>query len=538
MRDAYDLIVIGGGHNGLVAAAYLARAGQQVLVLERRDVLGGAASTEPVFPGWRVNTGAADAGMFLPEIITDLELERRGLRLIHSPVVVFAPQPDGRSLTLWRDPQKAQQEIAQFSKADAEKYPAFLLRVQRLADVLAGIMKLTPPSIPHYQVDELLSWARVGLKLKRLPDQEMMEFLRLLPLPVSDFLDGWFETPALKAALGAAGVTGSLQGPQASGTAFMLLYQAIHAGQAAFRASSFVEGGMGRLSEVLADVAREHGAEICTGMGVDQVILDGERARGVRLENGMQISAHAVISSANPRHTFFDLLGAPNLEVRFVREVKNIKFRGSTARVNLALGGLPRFSAGGPHSLIPGDPAHLSGHILICPSLEYLERAYDDAKYGAMSRRPCLDIVIPTLLDPSLAPPGQHLMSINMQYAPYHIKHTHWDAERERLGDRVVETLAEYAPGIPELILDRQVLTPLDLERQYGLAEGCIFHGQMGLDQLLFMRPAAGFGQYRTPIKDLYLCGAGAHPGGGVTGAPGYNAAREVLKDLKASRKR
>jgi phytoene dehydrogenase-like protein len=528
MQKTYDVIIIGGGHNGLVAAAYLARAGLKTLVAERRQIVGGAAATEEVFPGWRVNTGANDAGLFLPRIYSDLKLENFGLRWINSQAIVFAPQPDGRALTLWRDPQKTQQEIGQFSKADAEKYPAFLQRVKRLADILASMMTLTPPAIPEYQIGELLPWARVAFKLRRLSDQEMMEFVRVLPLPVADFLDEWFETPALKAALGAAGVTGSMQGPRASGTAFMMLYQAINAGEAVFRASSFVEGGTGMLAEALARAARQYGAEVCEGMPVRKIILEGEAATGVLLENGERISARAVVSSANPRHSYFDLVGAPNLAVRFVRDVKNIKFRGSTARVNLALQGLPQFNASPAHEL-----NRLSGHILLCPDLEYLERAYDDAKYGQISRRPCLDIVIPTLLDSSLAPYGQHLMSINMQYAPYHLQGAAWDEQRELLGDRVVETLETYAPGIQELILDRQVLTPLDLERQFGLAEGSIYHGQMGLDQLLFMRPVAGFGQYRTLLANLYLCGAGAHPGGGVTGAPGYNAAREILKDLK-----
>jgi phytoene dehydrogenase-like protein len=532
-KTVYDAVVIGAGHNGLVVAAYLARAGLKVLVLERRSIIGGAAATQEIFPGWRANTGAVDAGLFLPEIVAELRLENYGLQFIESPALVFSPCADGAGLAMWRDSQKTQAEIARFSQADAEKYPAFLQQISLMAGILRLIMTLTPPALPDYRYAELLPWLRVALQAKRLGDRELMAFLRILPMPVKDFLDEWFENSQLKAALGMSAVIGNMQGPHASGTAFMFLYQAVNAGQAGFRASRFVRGGAGQLSQALAAAAQQYGAEICTGLGADKIIPEGERAVAVLLSDGRQVTARTIVSSANPRHTFFDLVGAPHLPVRFVREVKNIKFRGSTARINLALSALPQFAQLSPHSTQLDGNASLSGHILLCPDLEALERAYDDAKYGRVSEQPCLDLVIPSLLDNSLAPAGQHLMSIDVRYAPYSLREGSWEDQRDALYERVMRVAEAYAPGIRELVLHRQVLTPLDLERQYGLPEGSIYHGQMGLDQLLFMRPVAGYGQYATPLENLFVCGAGAHPGGGFTGAPGYNAARQILKHLK-----
>jgi phytoene dehydrogenase-like protein len=524
-NKSYDVIVIGAGHNGLVTAAYLAKAGKQVLVIERRQSVGGAASTEEVFPGYSANTGAADAGLFLPRIVTDLNLESHGLLWIENPALVFAPQPDGRSLTLWRDPERNVAEIAGFSKADADRYPAFLRLVSRLADVLGLMLTVSPPSLPQVQVGELLPWLRSALKLKSLGNHEMMEFLRVLPMSVAGFLDEWFESPVLKAAIGASGVTGSFLGPRSSGTALMLLYQAIQAGRAGFRSSRFVQGGTGHLADALAEVALQHGAEICTGLEVSEIVLDGNSASGVNLGNGDTIDAHAVVSSADPRRTFFGLVGAPHLDVRFVREVKNIRLQSSLARVHLALSGLPSF----PSAPQAGPGGNLSGHILIGPDLDYLERAFDDAKYGRFSSQPMLDIVIPTLADPALAPPGKHILTIDAYYAPYSLQDGGWDDKRGELLDVVIQTLAAYSPGIANLIVNARVITPIDLEREYGLTRGDIYQGQMGLDQIIMMRPVAGYGRYRTPVENLFLCGAGAHPGGGVTGAPGYNAAREIL---------
>jgi phytoene dehydrogenase-like protein len=530
-RDRYDAILIGGGHNSLVAAAYLGKAGYKVLVLERRTVLGGAAASEELIPGYLCDSGAFDAGLFLPEIAADLDLERYGLEWIEGPALVFAPLPGGDWLTLWRDPSRTQAEIARFSASDAEKYPDFIRQVSRLAGVLDSMRRLTPPRLPDYRYGELLPWLRTALELRRLGDREMMEFMRVLPMPVAEYLDEWFDTPALKGALGSTGVTGSLLGPRGSGSALMLLYQAMGAANGEPRASRFIRGGMGRLPDALASAARARGAEICTGLGVSRILLEGGTAIGVQLESGEKVLGKAVISGANPRHTFFELVGAPHLEIRFVRDVKNIRFRGSLARVTLALDGLPPFQ--GLDGSQSKAAEQLSGHILICPDLDYLERAYDDAKYGQLSAEPYLDTRLPTILDPSLAPPGKHLMQVNVQYAPFHLAEGDWDSKAESLGEKVISILERHAPGLRRLITAVHIQTPLDLERRLGLPEGDIYHGQMGLDQLLVLRPVPGSARYRTPVEQLFLCGAGSHPGGGVTGAPGYNAAREVIRFLR-----
>ena len=524
----YDVIVIGAGHNGLVAAAYLARAGMKTLVLEGRGVLGGAAASETVFPGFRVDSGSFDAGLFLPEIIDELQLEKHGFRFIESPAVIHAFQSDGNSLTLWRDPQRTAQEISRFSPADAAKYPKYLQWLRRMGSVLERTLLMAPPHIPDLTSADIWSYLPLAIKARRMGRRDLMEMVRVLPLSVSDFLDEWFECAALKTALGAAGVFGNTLGPKGTGTTLMLLYQSMNAGEAGFRASRFVEGGMGCLPQALASAARQAGVEIRLAAPVHQIILDNGEVTGVMLSDGETVHAARILSSTSPRATFFDLVGAPNLEVRFIREVRNIRYNGSLARVNLALSDLPAFN------MNPGgndSRERLSGRLLFCPDLEYLERAYDDAKYSRFPQHLVLDAAIPTLSDSSLAPAGMHLMEINVQYPPYSLKSSNWDDKREELGDCVVEMLDDYAPGIKNLITDRQVLTPLDLERQYGLPEGCIYHGQMALDQMLFMRPVPGFANYRTPIEGLYLCGSGTHPGGGVTGAPGRNAAQTVLKN-------
>jgi phytoene dehydrogenase-like protein len=523
--------VIGGGHNGLVAASYLAKAGLKVLVLERRESLGGAAATEPLFPGYQVNTGAFDAGLFLPEIVSDLNLPKHGLKFLENPVIIYAPQPEGWGLALWRDPEQTAAEIARFSIADAQKYPRYLGWITKLTEILKEILLLTPPQVPGFTPAMLFPWLRVALKARRLGRRDLMEFVRILPMSVSDFLDEWFESAPLKAALGAAGVIGNLLGPRSPGTALMLLYQALNAGPSVFRSSRFVIGGMGRLSQALAGAAAEHGAEIRCNAGIARILLEDGRATGVVLENGEQIRCGVVLSSADPRHTLFDLVGAYHLEVRIVREIKNIRLRGSLSRLSLGLSGLPAFRS---LTQNPGDVdlnTLLGGHVLLCPSLEHLERAYDEAKYGQFSSRPALDLNIPTLLDPSLAPAGEHLLTANIYYTPTSLKDGEWDTQRQALLEVALDILEAYAPGLRQLVLHQQLFTPLDLERRYGLTNGDIYHGQMALDQMLFMRPLPEFSQYRAPVPGLYFCGAGAHPGGGVTGAAGRNAAREALTD-------
>jgi phytoene dehydrogenase-like protein len=522
---SYDAIVIGAGHNGLVTAALLARAGKRVLVLEQRPVLGGAAATEPVFPGFQVSTGAHDAHLLRPEVVSGLDLRRHGLEFVEAPALVFAPRPDGPPLTLWRDAGRTGQEIAAFSTADAERYPAFMDFARRLIGVLDEIMVLTPPDPMGGPSAGLLPWLRVALGARRLGRQRLMDLVRILPMTAAEWLAEWFEGEAVAGVLGAAAVAGGPYGPQAAGTAFMLLYQRL--GPAG--GHQFVCGGVGRLSEALASVARQHGAEVRTGAPVRRIEiaddgLEGAVA-GVTLATGETLRSRVIVSSADPRRTLFDLAGAAHLEPRVMRQVRSLRYRGTVAKVNLALGGLPEFTGAGAD--------RLGGHILLSPSLAYLERGADEAKYGRLSERPFLDVVIPTLLDSSLAPPGRHLMSVTVQWAPYHLRGASWDDQREALGERVLDALEPHAPGLRDLVIERQVLTPLDWEREYGLTEGNPYHGEMGLDQLLFMRPVPGYSQYRAPIAGLFLCGAGTHPGGGLTGAPGYNAAREALKALR-----
>lgn len=522
MAETYDVTIIGAGHNGLVAAAYLARAGLRVQVLEQRQVVGGAAASEYVFAGYKFNTGALDAGLFMARIVQDLKLHERGLVFLNGEAALFAPQPDGKALTLWRDPEANRPQIERFSAADAQKYPAFLEELDELREMLLNFVDRTPPDLERMDRRQMLPWLRVGLRIRRAGGDKMMRMMRVLPLPVRDYLNEWFESSALKGALAVPGLAGGMPGPYAAGTTLMLLYQQLGGANGGYRGGRFVQGGTGRLSAILAEAARGFGADIRLGATVDHIVLDDERARGVVLSTGDAIASNLVVSSVDPRRTFFQLVGGRHLEPSFNREVQNIRYGGVTAKVNLALDGLPDFGAG-------VEPRHLSGYIVVGPSIDYLERASDAAKYGRISEKPVLEATIPSILDSGLAPEGYHVMSINVWYTPYHLRQGDWDDQRETLGDRVVQTLAQYAPDLPEHIVERQVLTPLDLEREYGLTEGQTHQGQMGLDQLLVMRPVFGYARYRTPIENLFICGAGTHPGGGVSGAPGYNAAREIL---------
>lgn len=527
MSTDFDVIVIGGGHNGLTAAAWLAKAGRKVILLERRTTLGGAAATEELFPGFHFNTGASDAGLLLPDVAKSLGLDKHGLEFIDSPVAAFAPQPDGRALTLWRDAEKSAFEIAAFSADDARAFGNYQRQNERFAKILAEMASLRPPNIKSNSLGLLIAWARFALKVRGLGARDMMELLRVLPMSATQYLNEHFQNDALKGLLSSVSVTGVMQGPRASGTAFMLLYQQMSGPNGGYRSAQVVRGGVGQLSAVLARAAQAAGAEIQTGIGVQQILVEKGRVAGVKLENGEDVHAAAVLSSAEPRSTFLGLLGAPELEPRISRRLRNLKLRGSTASVHFALSGLPEFTSAG------GDTQRLSGAIVICPSPDYAEHAYDDAKHGRLSAQPILEAHIPTLLDPSLAPASKHTMSIILRYAPYRLYESDWDSQRERLGELAIKTLSALAPNLQTLISDLRVITPLDYERDYGLSEGSEMHGQMGLDQLLLMRPVPGFVGYRSPVDGLYLCGAGAHPGGGVTGAPGLNAARQAHKELR-----
>ncbi|MEE2672248.1 MAG: NAD(P)/FAD-dependent oxidoreductase [Myxococcota bacterium] len=520
----YDVIVIGAGHNGLVAAGYLAKAGRRVLVLERRDCVGGAAVTEEVFPGFRFSTCADGSGYLCEEVRRDLKPD---VEIFNADPVLVAPQPDGSRLAIWRDPAKTAAEIEPFSRADAERYPQFIEFVEKIAAVVGGLARVAPPDVPDVGLRDLLSLRPVAGPLRALGRKHVNDLLRVLPMPVTDLLDEWFESEVVKAAIAANGVRDLTWGPKESGTAYALLYNWALADAGPFRSSGVVKGGIGALCDGLAASARSFGVDIRTSAAVERIVTENGRAVGVDLAGGEALRAPVIVSNADPRTTFLELLDPYTLGAKLVRHVRNIKYRGSAARVLLALSEVPEFTALG------GDDREtlLASPIQIAPTVTYLQRAYDCTKYGKFSPHPHLDVMIPSLLDPSLAPDGQHVMSITAKYAPYKLRDGDWDSQRETFGDVVVETLAEYAPNLRDAILHRRVLVPPDLEAAYGLPEGNPSHGDMTLDQFFHMRPIPGYARYRAPLDGLYLCGAGCHPGGGVTGIPGHNAARAILSD-------
>ena len=523
-RSSYDAIVVGGGHNGLVCAAYLAKAGRKVLVLERRHVLGGAAVSEELHPGFTFSVCSYVVSLFRPHIIRELDLPRHGLEIIPLDCS-FLPLPDGRSLARWGDPERTRREIARFSERDAEVYPEFGLAMSKLARFTKRVIDSPAPDPLSLRPRELLKLARMGRELQGFDADLRYLNLKLMTMSAVDFLDQWFESDVLKAPMSVSGIIGTFLGVRSPGTAYVLLHHYMGEIDGAYRAWGFAKGGTGALSEAIASAARAHGAEILTRAPVKHVRLSSGRATGVVLENGDEIRASAVVSGLDPNRTFLRLVGEEHLDGDFVRQIKRYKLRGSSGKVNLAVDRLPEFSCR------PGDGPHLQGDIAIAPSIEYLERAYDQAKYGDFSERPYLNVVIPSVCDPSVAPPGKHVVSCFVQYAPYEIKEgpEHWPERREAFGDAVVDTLAEYCPTLKDSILYRQVLTPWDFEQEFGLTEGNIFHGELSPEQLLFLRPAAGWARYRTPIRDLWICSSGTHPGGGVMGAPGELAAKALL---------
>jgi phytoene dehydrogenase-like protein len=524
----YDVIIIGAGHNGLVAASYLAKAGRRVLVLERRGTVGGIATTEEIMPGFRASPCADNPGYLCKEVLRDLKI---GSRVEIEPVdpVVFAPQPDGTQLTIWRDAARTAQEIERFSKQDAQRYPEFVALMQKIAAVVGALMRVTPPDLPEVGLRDLRGMLGLAGPLRRLGRKNISELMRVLPMPTTDLLNEWFASEALQGVIAASSVRDATLGPQEAGTAYTLLHDWALSDSGLFRSASTVKGGMGALSDAIAAAAKGFGAEIRTDAPVAQILAEGGRASGVKLASGEQIGAGIVVSNADPRSTFLTLLDPRVLDTDFLWDVKNVKYRGSTLRVHLALSELPQFTA-----LQGGDAAaSLRGAILIAPSPNYVQRAFDCTKYGECSPAPYLDIRIPTLGDPSLAPAGQHLMSITAKYAPYALKEGDWGSAGQAFADTVLDTLAEYAPNIRGAVTQRHILTPVDLESVYGLPEGNLNHGEMTLDQFFHMRPVPGYARYRGPVAGVYLCGAGCHPGGGVSGLPGRNAAHEILKDAK-----
>ena len=530
MAQHYDVIVIGGGHNGLTNAAYLAKAGKKVVVLERRHVLGGAAVTEEIIPGYLFSECSYVVSLLRPEIIRDLDLPRHGLEILPLDGT-FTPMRDSDYLWRMNDHGRTVREIRRHSRVDAEAYEEFSKMMTPMCRFVKPILSMIPPDPTTLRPRDLRQLHFLMQRFRDLSSDERYTLVQLMTMSAADFLDQWFETDVLKATMSASGIIGTFLGIRSPGTAYVLLHHYMGEIDGAFRSWGFSRGGTGAISNAIAAAAREAGVEIRTKASVGKIIVKNGRACGVALTSGEELTANVVSSSVDPHLTFEKFLDASELPGEFLEDVKRYKFRGSSGKVNLALGGLPEFKC------LPGDGAHLRGALSISPSVEYMERAYDDAKYGNFSRRPYIDMVIPSLTDPSVAPPGKHVMSCFVQYAPYKLAQGTWDdAKREAFGDNVIDTISEHIPNIKKIIVGRQVLTPLDLEREFGLTQGNIFQGELSLEQLFFLRPVPGWAYYKTPIENLYMCGSATHPGGGIMAAPGRIASTVILKEWKGAK--
>jgi phytoene dehydrogenase-like protein len=545
--ESFDVIIIGAGHNGLVTAAYLAKAGKRVLVLESRELVGGCAVTEEIWPGYRVSTASYLSSLMQEKVVRELELQRFGYVVDAKDPAFFSAFPDDRYLFMWQDQARTLAEIAKFSKRDAEAYPKYEAHLERLAIVVESLLLTTPPHFPPRRPGDFVEYLKLTGKLRGLSTSETVGLVKIFTQSAADFLDQWFESEQLKVTLATDGVIGANGGPRSPGTAYILLHHCMGGVNGHRGLWGFVRGGMGAVSNAIADSARSRGATIRTSAPVSKIVVRGARAHSVILENGEEIEARVIASNLDPRRTFLKLMNAADLDPEFLDSIRAFRSEGTSLKMNLALSGLPDFKAlPSARSAVKQDapgqgaPQHRAT-MHICPSVEYIERAWDDAKYGRPSRSPLIEMTIPTMYDPSLAPPGRHIMGIFLQYAPYTLKDAPpqeksltgktWDDLREPYAERVLDVIEEYCPNIRSIVVERQTLTPLDLERRFGITGGNIFHGEMSLDQMFVLRPVAGFARYRTPVKGLYLCGSGAHPGGGVMGAPGHNCAREILKD-------
>ncbi len=524
MAKKYDAVVIGGGHNGLVTACYLARAERKVLVLERRHVVGGACVTEETFPGFKVSTAAYVNSLFRPEIIRDLRLHRYGFEVLERNPASFSPFRDGRYLMLGVDQRSDQREISKFSRKDAQNYPEYNAMLQRVADVVEPTLIQTPANVLRPGLRDLLSMAALGRRLQRL-GMGMSEAVEVLTGPAKAILDRWFESQELKATLGTDAIIGAFAAPSSPGTAYVLFHHVMGETNGKRGVWSYVRGGMGGLTQALAKSARALGVDIRTEAEVSKILVKHGRAIGVALANGDEFRASNVVSSVDANLTFVKMLDHNDLPADFLAAVKRIDYASASLKINVALDALPNFSAS------PGTQPQAAhrGTIHLCPDLDFIERGFDDAKYGRPSKDPIVECTLPSAVDLTVAPPGKHLMSMFVQYAPYHLSQGGWNDVKDAFADRCFETVEQYAPGFTNSVIDRQVLSPVDLEEKFGLTGGNIFQGAMTLNQLFMMRPVPGYADYRTPIKGLYLCGAAAHPGGGVMGASGWNAARVML---------
>src|SRR5271170_5831905 len=529
LRKSYDAIVVGAGHNGLTAAAYLARGGLSTLVLERREIVGGCCVTEEIAPGCRVSTTSYIASMLRPEVIAELRLADHGLRMIPCDPAIQVPFPDGHVVPWWVDRERARQEFSKISAKDAARFVQVDDQLKKLARYLQPFFMEPPPEIGTSTMKGWADLFRVGKRFRGISSAEISQLVSFLTGSLGEFLDHNYESEKMKTMFLANNVYGKHGGPYQPGTAIGLLFHLLSGGEHDLQGFyGHVMGGMGSITQALAAAGQKLGVEIRTSASVAQIEVRNGRAYSVVLEDGSEVRGRMILSNADPKRTFLKMVAARELPENFLFAVRGIKMDGPCAKVNFVLAEEPRFTGTSPQA----SPLERTFYTLV-PSLEFAERCYDIAKFGEIPEELWVDCVVASNVDTTLAPPGKHVMTTFVQYVPFKLRQGTWDEKRELLGDRVVKKIAEYAPNVPQSIIARQVLTPLDLERTYGLTEGNIFHGDLSLEQLFFMRPVAGWAQYRTPIAGLYLCGAGAHPGGGVTGAPGYNAAHQVLRDSR-----
>jgi len=516
-----DVVVIGAGHTGLIAAAFLAKAGLKTLVLERTDRVGGGARTSEIAPGFRCPTLAHTAAVD-PAIVRALALERHGLEMLQPDAHLCAPTVDRRALTLWRDPARASQEIGAFSRRDGARYIPFLESVRRIGGVLAAALESLPPSLDAPTAGDLVAGLKLGRAFRGLGQTDGHRLMRWVPMPVADLVAEWFESEPLRAAVAAGGVLGSFLGPRSAGSSLvLLLLGAMHAHPISH--GCFPRGGAGAVSDALAEAARQAGVIIRTDTAVERIEVSDDTAGAVTLASGESIAARTIVSSVDPKRTLLKMIDPIQLAPEFVRRVQNIRAHGTLAKVNYAVSALP--------DVANQSPAALSGRVRLAQNVDAIERAFDAAKYGGFSDEPWIELTIPSVSDPSLAPNGAHVVSAYVQYAPYRLRGTTWDDERERLGEVATRTIGRYASGFESSIVARQVITPLDLERAYGFSGGHIFHGELAFDQLFMGRPVLGWTRYATPIRNLYLCGAGTHAG--LNGGSGARVAREILNDLR-----
>ncbi|MGB9468329.1 MAG: NAD(P)/FAD-dependent oxidoreductase [Candidatus Acidiferrum sp.] len=532
MPIGQKVVLIGGGHNALIAAFYLAKGGFKPMVLERRPMVGGGAITEEFYPGFKASTLAHTLGPLRADIARAMQLDRFNLQIFRPDPRVFAPEPDGRGLLFYDDAAKTAGAISHLSAKDGAKFAEFAKQLEKIAGVFSQIAAITPPSIDKPSPEDLWNLLTTGRGIRRLGKRGMLDLLRWGPMAVADFVAEFFETELLRAVIAARGIFGTNLGPWSAGSTAVLLLRA--AGDPhPVGSATFPRGGLGEFSRALADAAKKAGAEIRTDAEVAQIRTKSGAVSGVVLENGEEIACDAVVSGVDPKRTFFQLLEPAMLDPVFALRMKNFRGRGNVAKVHLALGDLPTFpslaNAVGPD----GFHEALSGRIHIGHEIDYLEKAFDATKYGEISAAPYLDVTIPTLLDPSLAPPGKHVLSAYFQFAPFQLKQGNWNKRRGELANSVIKTLGNYSPNLANLVEAAHVITPFDLEETYGYTGGHIFHGELALDQMFTMRPVLDWARYQTPVRGLFLCGNGTHPGNGLTGACGANAVKEIIHELR-----